>query len=462
MTNADELRHAFESYEAAESGSDEALSALRIMFRCARNGSPVEMRRFAAFISKKSDTAYRLATYYIHRAAEGGNKQSIRQLIKYYWSRNREAALMWIKKAHRAGMDGILHGLAHSLYLRDYEAWCWDSILHGNETKEQNQELAFFIFCTIPARNLDHSISDAYLIAETDVQKACFLIRKALKHASLENEDYEILSLCNSRVPEFVNLAQSFLLKLARRGNIHAQIILGDSYYNGANGFDLDKRQSIHWRQLAADKGDVRCMFNIAIMYGNGEGIRKNPKKAVYYAGVAAEMGYAEAYGQLGYYHYWGIGTKKDDVAAVECFRKSIAMGEKTVAAHNLAERYRQGEGVEKDYAQAIYYHSMAARRKYPDSICCLGIMHTNGQGMPRNETKGVRLLRRAQKLGSLRAALELGKCYDRGIGVPQNWKKAMAIYAELAEECYPESRSLLSQLKSKMKSLPSRKARQH
>lgn len=432
--------------------SDEAICALRTMFQCARKGTPKVMHVFADLVPKGNPSGMRLASYYIHKAAELGYKYSIFELIEYYWCRNREVAINWIKKARSAGLYKDLLNLALNLGTRSgIFSIFTDNILEGNCDADVDNEIALYIFEHVPHRDTEQSLCYAELLAETNVEKALRIVHAALKNEAYDTRLDKIVELCEHENSYLVEQAHKELQGMANRGYLDAMYRLAYSYYWGKSGYEKDARKAFKWWKMCADRGDATAMHEISVLYIDGEGTRKNYKKAFQYAKSSAEAGDADGLNQLGFCLYWGYGTERDFVAAVDCFRRAIDRGETIVAAHNLAERYRTGEGVNQDFEQALLYHNMAARKKYPDSICCIGIMHVQGQGMPVNYKEGVRLLRRAVKLGSTLALFELGKCYENGLGVRENWHKALSLYEQSLESLDDSPKAFISRLKRKL-----------
>lgn len=321
---------------------------------------------------------------------------------------------------------------------------------HEKGTKER--ELALHIFSTSRYRTLKNSLIYAELLVEESPDKSRKIIHEAIKEEW--NEDFileEIVKLCDHENPILVDQAHKELILMANLGNPDALHRLGYSYYYGKSGFEKDWTKAHKWWKKSADKGNEYSMLEVALMYEHAQGIRRNRNKAFLYTKMAADAGYLRALTNLGYCYYWGIGTKKDVTAAVDCFQRVLDKKNCEVASHNLAERYYAGEGVEKNYAQAIYLHQKAARKGYPDSITRLGYMRIHGEGFPKNEKLGVSYLRKAIKLGGARALCELGKCYEYGTGVPKNWNKAMQLYEKSAEAGYKHTRSEVARLKKKM-----------
>jgi uncharacterized protein len=68
---------------------------------------------------------------------------------------------------------------------------------------------------------------------------------------------------------------------------------------------------------------------------------------------VKAELGDARAQHNLGVMYEKGLGVAKDNVQAVQWYRKAANQGF-AQAQHNLGVMYAQGQGVAQDYAQAM------------------------------------------------------------------------------------------------------------
>lgn len=375
--------------------------------------------------------------------------------ISNLWVSERESVIKWIKKLSRLHRYEELHDLAMAAVS------VYDEVMPSLPDSDDAEaakyylnhmrQLAVYIFSSVRNRLIRHTLCYAELLAECHIEKACRIIREALKNEP-EQARYDVISeLCRSTVKPFVNLAHRELKRMALRGNKSAMRLLGYSYFRGLKGFARNYRQAFRWWKMGADAGCKICMLEVSLMYEHGEGIRPNRKKAFLYVRESACQDYLPAVCNLGYCYYWGIGTQRDFALAADCFRKAIELGDVTVSAHNLAERYYSGEGVEKDYEKAIYYHRMAARHRYPDSICRLGYMNIHGEGMAVNIKNGLRLLRQSVKLGGARALCELGTCYEKGLGVPKNLQKAMQLYAESDRKGYHAARRCMSHLKRKM-----------
>ena len=78
-----------------------------------------------------------------------------------------------------------------------------------------------------------------------------------------------------------------------------------------------------------------------------------------------------------------------------------------------------------------------AARGISADTLYKLGHALETGDGMEKDPAQAVVCYQTAADKGHLEAKLALGRCYENGIGVQLDWKRAFAIYEELASKDY-------------------------
>jgi TPR repeat protein len=100
----------------------------------------------------------------------------------------------------------------------------------------------------------------------------------------------------------------------------------------------------------------------------------------------------------------------------------------------SLAVRYRDGKGVERDYAQAMRWAHMAADQGDPAALDFVGYMYFRGVGVKHNADVAVGYFKAAADKFAA-GAWNLGQCYFAALGVEQDvpkalesWKKAAAM----------------------------------
>lgn len=101
---------------------------------------------------------------------------------------------------------------------------------------------------------------------------------------------------------------------------------------------------------------------------------------------------------------------------------KSLAEQGDAHAQTVLGSIYSYGEGVPKNYSNAIKWYRKAAEQGYSHAQFNLGVMYANGDGVPENDAEAVKLYRNAAEQGLAEAQTNLGKMYATGEGVPENY----------------------------------------
>ena len=66
---------------------------------------------------------------------------------------------------------------------------------------------------------------------------------------------------------------------MAEAGNKHAQSVTGKIHWNGIY-VTKHRKKSVHWYRKAAGQGDALALYNLAVMYRDGEGVTKNGRTA--------------------------------------------------------------------------------------------------------------------------------------------------------------------------------------
>ena len=70
-------------------------------------------------------------------------------------------------------------------------------------------------------------------------------------------------------------------------------------------------------------------------------------------------------------------------------------------------------------------WYRKAAEQGYAEAQFVLGVMHTQGQGVPQDAQAAVKWFRKAAKQGDAEAQFRLSAMYRNGQGVPQDFIRA-------------------------------------
>jgi len=138
----------------------------------------------------------------------------------------------------------------------------------------------------------------------------------------------------------------------------------------------------------------------------------------------SANKGDVYAQEMLGVRYYNGDRAPKDYQQAVYWFTKAAKQGE-SEAQFNLALCYYNGFGVAKDYNQAVYWWTEASNKGNAGAMYCLGRCYDFGEGVSKDEAWAAYYYDKAAKLGNADAQLNLGRCYIEDKGVVRNYSRA-------------------------------------
>jgi hypothetical protein len=158
------------------------------------------------------------------------------------------------------------------------------------------------------------------------------------------------------------------------RGDIEAEVALGNLYESGQSVLPLDPAQAAEWYRRAADKGHAGAAMNLAMMYFDGQGVRRDVPQAVAWYERAADRGDAIARFSLGTIYESGADRiARDNAKAASWYRKAADDGLGS-AQYRLALMYRDGRGVPRDRIQVLTWLRKAADQDETDAQIELGI----------------------------------------------------------------------------------------
>jgi TPR repeat protein len=173
--------------------------------------------------------------------------------------------------------------------------------------------------------------------------------------------------------------------------------------------------------------------------------------KENYYAALQiytklAAQGLATAQKNLGWMYSNGQGVTKDYENAVYWYRKAAEQGE-PIAQSNLGYCYENGIGVAKDYTQARFWYEKSATQGYMWGQNNLGIMYDQGLGIDVDHNKAAYWYQKASEQGFSEAQYNLGWLYANGVGVNQDYEKAFDLYKKSADQGYSMAQNNLALL---------------
>ncbi len=129
-------------------------------------------------------------------------------------------------------------------------------------------------------------------------------------------------------------------------------------------------------------------------------------------------------------------------------------------AQYNLGLMYSEGDGVPKNAAKAVEWYQKAAAQGNEKAQYNLGWMYYFGEGVPKNAAKAVEWWQKAAAQGDAKAQYNLGGMYNRGDGVPKDAAKAVEWYQKAAAQGNADAQFSLGFMYAKGEGVPKNAAK--
>lgn len=175
-----------------------------------------------------------------------------------------------------------------------------------------------------------------------------------------------------------------------------------------------------------ANKGNVFSNMLIAACYQNGEGVAKDPSKALPYLKRAADKNSIPAQRDLGLILF----SAKKIPEAASWFKKAAGNGD-TTSSFYYGKMLVEGTGVKQDKKEGANYLLKAAEGGFPLAMLYVGNCYAEGNGLTRNEEQAVKWYERAAAKGVAKAQWDVAQRYREGNGTAVNYDKALYWYSE-------------------------------
>lgn len=146
-----------------------------------------------------------------------------------------------------------------------------------------------------------------------------------------------------------------------------AQYWLGQMYEEGKCGVKKNYQRALFWYNKAAEQNNIKALSYLCDLYSSkdNEIVKYNNKTAFAYCEKAAELGYVSSQVDLAYRYYEGKGCEKNLVKAIEWWENAANNGDKW-SQNRLGFMYLNGIGVEQDYKKARKWYEKASELFIP------------------------------------------------------------------------------------------------
>jgi len=182
----------------------------------------------------------------------------------------------------------------------------------------------------------------------------------------------------------------------AEQGDADAQYKLGYAYVFGQD-VRQNLREALKWFRMAAEQGYPDAQYALGVVYDEGKGVLQDYREALKWFRMAAEQGYPDAQYALGVVYANGQGVPQDllyydraVVGGIGINNRAVAraggINDRAVAGGDgVAAYYSSGQGVSRDYGEAVKWFRMAAEQGHSEAQFALGLMYQRGQGVSRD-----------------------------------------------------------------------------
>lgn len=253
---------------------------------------------------------------------------------------------------------------------------------------------------------------DGSLGVKQDSTQAALWLRKAANQ-NLASAQYFLAQLLwrGEGVAQNKNEAMQLLRKAADQGEDRAQYMLGYNYLVG-QGVSKDIDLAVVWWRKSAEQNNVDAMNALGLCYEDGSGVTRDQKQAIELFRKAAELGGTRAQNNLGRIYYRGSGVAQNFDEALKFWSKAAEQGD-AEARFQLGVLHANNRYSKYDYREALKWW-LRAGTKIPVALNNIGVLSENGDGVPKDFTQALTWYRASAEIGCVKALANLGILYSR------------------------------------------------
>lgn len=204
--------------------------------------------------------------------------------------------------------------------------------------------------------------------------------------------------------------------------------------------------------QAAAERGDTKAQYELARALLRGEGVAKDPAKAFELMKAAADQGFADALGGVGYFYNVGQVVTKDQKQAVEWFRKGAEKGSArsqfNLGTVLLDTRGGDAEESTPSRQEGLQWILKSAEQGFPEAAWTYGRALFQGRfGLAKEPQKALPFMELAAGQGLPAAQNMLGSMYETGMGCETDLVKATNWYQKAALQGHLKAQANLGRI---------------
>ncbi len=235
----------------------------------------------------------------------------------------------------------------------------------------------------------------------------------------------------NVRGPAFEKYREP-ITGAANLGVVGAMMLLAESEESTAPA------AAFAWYTAAAKAGHGPAYTRQGAMLASGKGVAADLTKAADAFKAGAGKGDPEAEFSYSECLIYAKGRKADPREGFKML-KEASDGGFFKAMNRLGVTYQKGQMQQPvNLAEAVRLFSSAEEKGDPDACGNLGVLYMKGEGVTKDQAKGVGLFKKGADLGNAFCMDLLAKCFEAGDGVTQDASAAQRWYKAAAEKGYP------------------------
>jgi TPR repeat protein len=410
-----------------------------------------------------SSLEYNLGYHYEHESIFHYNSTS------YINTADIQQAKKWYESASSKNNPKAQYrlGLNYETGKIPYPGWAITPYYYLNSRKDGNPDASYKLACMYLNKN---RISGRF-------QKSFgFLIEASHKRPS-EAADLLFKLYKADQYNKQLTLKE-ILKELVKSGNIVIQYKLGLLHIEDSNHDNI--QEGIRLLLKASEGGFIDASYELGILFEEGIGVKRSHAEAIKLYHIAADKGHEDALYRLARLYHGGNGTKQDLIKAFGLYTSAATYGhplaelatkitskltweylkdelQKTssdialdydrflqmweyVGTHGSPElQYQLGNAYEEmgsgsDLVNANKWYSKAIKYSHGPSLFRLGRLFELGFGVEQDYEKAIELYNQSAMSGNNDALNALGNVYQQGNGVESDIEKAFGYYKTAAE----------------------------
>jgi TPR repeat protein len=188
---------------------------------------------------------------------------------------------------------------------------------------------------------------------------------------------------------------------------------------------------AVEWFRRAAEQGEPAACANLGRCYTEAIGVERNAVERLRWYRRAAELGDVGAANDVGVALLGGLGCERDVEEALAWFRRAAEGGD-VLGMFNLGALLEDRRDDE-----AVMWYARASDLGCAPAMNNLALIYQTAPTHIEDLTAAFALFREAARMGFAAAEWNLGRCFERGLGIGASPSEAHLWYTQAAARGY-------------------------